>query len=293
MLRPRLVFLSASMYPHDPQLVTDIAVAIELVHLASLVHDDVIDQASLRRGRESVNNRWGNQVSVLTGDYLFATAFNMVNRHNQKEVLDGLTSTIRTMCAGEIQQMSLAYNIDVSEDDYLEKTYGKTACLFALCCKVGGLVSSMHPEGVAALEQFGLCLGYAYQIIDDLLDFLSDSSLIGKPCGSDLLEGNITLPVIYALRDAKYGPRIKLILQQGKPTPQQIAEIVQALISSGAIEFSLELSRKFLAKGIAGLNVLPSSLALKELIDMASFLLEDYYRSLSSYLPIGSKEVSS
>lgn len=290
MLRPRLVFLSASMYPHDSIIVTDIAVAIELVHLASLVHDDVIDQAGLRRGRESLNSRWGNKASILTGDYLFATAFNLVNRHNQRDVLDGLTSTIKTMCAGEIKQMSLAYNLDINEEEYMEKTYGKTACLFALCCKVGGLVSSMPAEEVKALEQFGLCLGYAYQIIDDLLDFLSDSEIIGKPCGSDLLEGNITLPVIYALRDPQYGPWVKAILETKAIAQPHIGEIVKALTDSGAVDFCLDLSRKFLARGIAGLNALPASPARKEIIDMSSYLLEGYYRSLSCYCSANSRE---
>jgi len=201
MLRPRLVFLSASMNPHDPLLITDIAVAIELVHMASLIHDDVIDQSNLRRGRESINSRWGNQASVLTGDYLFAAAYSLINRHQQQQIIDLLSSTIQIMCAGEIKQLSLAYKLDISQEEYLEKTYGKTACLFAFCCKVGALASSMPEEGIHALENFGLCLGYAYQIIDDLLDFLSDSSKLGKPCGNDLLKGNITLPIIYLLQD--------------------------------------------------------------------------------------------
>ncbi|CFX58591.1 Terpenoid synthase [Syntrophomonas zehnderi OL-4] len=293
MLRPRLVFLAASLYPHDPVMVTDVAVAIELVHLASLIHDDVIDQAQLRRGRESLNSRWGNQASVLTGDYLFASAFNLVNRHNQKEILDGLTSTIKTMCAGEIKQMSLAYNLDISEDEYIEKTHGKTACLFALCCKVGGLASSMPASGIKALEQFGLCLGYAYQIIDDLLDFLSESSLLGKPCGSDLLEGNITLPVIYALKDPHYGYQLKNHLQTKPLDSQGIMEIVQILKKSGGIEYSLNLSRRFLARGIAGLNELPATPARKEIIDMAAYLLDDYYKSLSSYNTMEAKGASS
>jgi len=293
MLRSRLVFLSASMYPHDPVMLTDIAVAIELVHLASLIHDDIIDQASLRRGRESVNSRFGNQPAVLTGDYLFATAFNLANRHGQMEIIDNLSRTIQIMCAGEIKQMSLAYNLDVSEDDYLEKTHGKTACLFALSCKVGALVSSMPADAMAALEEFGLCLGYAYQIIDDLLDFLSDSRILGKPSGSDLLEGNITLPVIYALRDPQYGPRLQAMLKTEKLDSQSMPAIIEALVNSGAVDYSLHLSQRFLARGIASLNVLPPGQALKEITEMASFLLEDYYRSLNCYQPRQRSEVSS
>ena len=293
MLRPRLVFLSASMYPHDPLLVTDIAVAIELVHMASLIHDDVIDQANLRRGRESINSRWGNQASVLTGDYLFATAYGLINRHKQPVIIDNLSRTIQTMCEGEIKQMSLAYKLDVSQEDYLEKTYGKTACLFALCCKMGALASSMPEDGIAALEKFGLCLGYAYQIIDDLLDFLSDSSLLGKPCGSDLLEGNITLPLIYALQDPNYGPWLKSVLNNGVPNSEQMAEIVDALVNSRAVEYALDLSNKFLARGIASLNIIPSSPALKAIIEMAGFLLQDYYNKLSRYSPMQEKELGS
>jgi heptaprenyl diphosphate synthase len=293
MLRPRLVFLSASMYPHEPRVVTDMAVAIELVHLASLVHDDVIDQAKLRRGHVSLNSRWGNNASVLTGDYLFATAFNLVNRHNQKDILDNLSTTIQIMCAGEIKQMSLAHHLEVSEDEYLDKSYGKTACLFASCCKIGALACAMPAEEIAALEEFGLCLGYAYQIIDDLLDFLSDSSLLGKPCGGDLLEGNITLPVIYALRDPHYGPWLQTILSGDPFDPGYIPEITAALINSGAVTYSLTLSQKFLARGIARLNVLPSSPARKEIMDMGSFLLEGYYRNLSAYCPMPEQELSS
>lgn len=293
MLRPRLVFLCASMYPHEPRVVTDMAVAIELVHLASLIHDDVIDQAKLRRGRTSLNSRWGNNASVLTGDYLFATAFNLVNRHNQKNILDNLTTTIQIMCRGEIKQMALAHHLEITEDEYLEKSYGKTACLFACGCKIGALACAMPAEEIAALEEFGLCLGYAYQIIDDLLDFLSDSQLLGKPCGSDLLEGNITLPVIYALRDHHYGPWLQSILVAGQFDPAYIPEITDALIRSGAVAYSLTLSRQFLARGIARLNVLPASPARKEIMDMGSFLLEDYYRNLSAYGPLPEQELSS
>lgn len=130
MLRPRLIFLTASLYNHKPEVVKDIAVAVELIHLASLIHDDVIDKSLKRRGRDSVNAVWNNQVSVLAGDYLFATAFNLINRYGLPSVLENITETIQTMCAGEINQMALAYNLDINEDDYYLKTYQKLpACL--------------------------------------------------------------------------------------------------------------------------------------------------------------------
>lgn len=281
MLRPRMVYLTASMAPHDPVVVRDAAVAVELIHMASLVHDDVIDHALIRRGRESLNKRWGNHVSVLTGDYLFATAFNLINQHGMQAIMENVTTTIRIMCAGEIKQMSLARYVNITEEEYLEKTYGKTACLFASSCKVGALAASMPEEYVSALEQYGLCLGYAYQIIDDLLDFVSDSEMLGKPAGTDLLEGNITLPVIHALRSTKYGIWLRTLLESGILSQTHIPQVVEALIDSQSIYASLQTARQFIARGLACLETLPSGPAVKELEALAAYLLETYYQKLS------------
>jgi len=281
MIRPRMVYLAASMAPHDQMMVRDAAVAVELIHMASLVHDDVIDRAMIRRGKESINKRWGNHTSVLTGDYLFATAFNLINQHGMQDIMENVTTTIRIMCAGEIKQMALACDLNITEEQYLEKTYGKTACLFASSCKVGALAASMPAESVYNLEQFGLCLGYAYQIIDDLLDFMSDSELLGKPVGTDLLEGNITLPVIHALRSTKYGIWLRTLLESGLLTEGNMPQVIEALIDSQAIAFSLQTARQFIARGLAYLEALPASPAVKELKFMAAYILETYYQKLS------------
>jgi len=281
MIRPRMVYLAASMASHDPVMVRDAAVAVELIHLASLVHDDVIDHAMIRRGKESINKRWGNHISVLTGDYLFATAFNLINKHGMKDIMENVTTTIRIMCTGEIKQMSLACDLHITEEEYLEKTYGKTACLFASSCKVGALAASMPAELAYNLEQFGLCLGYAYQIIDDLLDFMSESEMLGKPVGTDLLAGNITLPVIHALRSTKYGIWLRTLLESGILTQAHIPQVVEALIDSQAIAASLQTARQFLARGLAYLDTLPTCPAVKELEFLAAYLLETYYQKLS------------
>ncbi|NLB87834.1 MAG: polyprenyl synthetase family protein, partial [Syntrophomonadaceae bacterium] len=157
MLRPRLVHLAASLYPHDKNVVNDVAVAVELIHLASLIHDDIIDHAQTRRGKQSLNSVWGNEISVLTGDYLFATAFNLINRHNLPLILKNITETIQIMCSGEIKQLTMLYNYNISEQDYYDKTYRKTACLFASSCKVGALAGQMSTYEVSILEQYGLC----------------------------------------------------------------------------------------------------------------------------------------
>lgn len=281
MIRPRMVYLAASMARHDPVIVRDAAVAVELIHMASLVHDDVIDHAMIRRGKESINKRWGNHASILTGDYLFATAFNLINRHGMQDIMENITTTIRIMCAGEINQMSLASDINITESEYLEKSYGKTACLFASSCKVGALAASL-PAGYAYnLEQFGLCLGYAYQIVDDLLDFMSDADKLGKPVGTDLLEGNITLPVIHALGSCQYGVWLRTLLESGLTNESNMPQIIAALIDCQAIDSSLQTARRFIERGLAYLDALPDGPAVKELEFMAAFVLETYYRNLS------------
>lgn len=289
MIRPRLVVLTAGMYPHEPATVRDTAVAVELIHMASLVHDDIIDNSLLRRGRDSVNGRWGNQVGVLTGDYLFASAFNLINKHGLQEIMNNITETIQIMCSGEIRQMSMAYDVNISEADYFDKTYRKTACLFASSCKIGALVS-YTPENIGdIIEQFGLNLGYAYQIIDDVLDWVSTSELIGKPVGTDLLQGNITLPVIYALQ-TKYGPWLKSVIQNGQPDNQQMAKIINILLETGALEYSINQSRQYLDRSIELLHCLPEKPILQQLENMAQYIVKDYYYQLRDYNMVPLKE---
>lgn len=282
MIRPRLVYLTSSLYPHDPAIVRDIAAAVEMIHMASLVHDDIIDHALMRRGRESINGKWSNQYGVLTGDYLFASAFKLINYHGLLEIMDNITETIQIMCSGEISQMVMAYNVNISEDDYYEKTFRKTACLFASSCKTGAMASSMPDEEIKIMEQFGQCLGNAYQIIDDVLDFVSDSSLLGKPAGNDLLQGNITLPVIYALQ-TQYGPWLKTAIEEKKLNRQKMAKVISILKDTGGLEYSLNRSRKFLCQGTELLHNLPERPAIKELEDLAYYLLNGYYQKLQNY----------
>ncbi len=283
MIRPRLVYITASMAAHDPTVVGDMAVALELIHMASLVHDDIIDHATVRRGQESINQRWNNQVSVLTGDFLFATAFNLISKCGRHDIMENLTTTIRIMCAGEIKQMSLTADLNITEAEYLEKTYGKTACLFASSCKVGALTASLPSESIQNLERFGLCFGYAYQIIDDLLDFLADSNSLGKPVGADLLEGNITLPVIYALQNREYGSQLRFLLESPGFTAQHMPEVIEILVNSQSVAAALQASRQFITRGFQYLNALPPGSSTQELQSMAVYLLETYHEQLNRY----------
>lgn len=281
LLRPRMVYLSGSMYPNDENRLIDIAVAVELIHMASLVHDDIIDNSELRRGQPSLNQRWGNQVSVLTGDYLFAAAFNLISQSNSPAVMDNLTSTIKVMCSGEIKQLGMLFDLNLSEEDYFDKTYRKTACLFASSCAVGAILGKAPQKQIRMLEQFGLYLGYAYQIIDDVLDFVSDSALLGKPVASDLSQGNITLPVILALKDHWQGEKLRNILQNGVNQPAKINQVQKILDESGALEESVYLSRQHLELGLNLLEEFPQTAVIEEIKSLSRYLLDGYYKKLS------------
>ncbi len=279
MLRPRLVYESAQFHPHEVRKVIDISVAVELIHLASLLHDDVIDQADVRRGRESVNCRWGNQASVLIGDYLFAAAFNLINQHGLDQVMDCVTSTIQLMCTGEIKQMDLNSDLNISEEEYYDKTYRKTACLFAAACRVGALTAESPSGQVEVLDDYGLNLGYAYQLMDDVLDFTAQANKLGKPAGNDLTQGNITLPVILALKDPELGIKLRNLLETGKSSKDTLPLIVGILWESGALEQCIFKSQHFLQRALEGIKLLPDAPGQQALKDLAFQLMDHCYSS--------------
>lgn len=286
MLRPRLVYHTAALNRHDAIVVRDIAVAVELIHLASLVHDDVIDNSPIRRGRESLNAHYGNQASVLAGDFLFASAFQLINRHQQSLVMEDITRTIKVMCSGEIIQMGLAYDVNVGVNEYYDKTYRKTACLFASSCKIGALVSDADQQQAKQLEQFGLCLGYAYQIIDDVMDLVADSTLVGKPVGNDLTQGNVTLPVILAIKNEQHGARVRYLLEQRSSIAASLGEIINLAIESGCIGEAIEHAAAFLERGLEHLQDLPPGDSLEELKCTCFGFVETYRPVLERYHPL-------
>lgn len=279
MLRPRLVYTAASIGQYDEKVLHDIAAAVEIIHTASLVHDDVIDESSTRRGKASVNSVFGNKVSVLAGDYLFAAAFKLINKHNQPQIMECMTETIQVICLGEIKQLSMLYNIEITEEDYYDKTYRKTACLFASSCKVGAILSSASLRDISVLEQYGLSLGYAYQLIDDVLDFISQPEVLGKPVGNDLLQGNITLPVIISLKNRRYGKKIEKIIREGVNL-HNLPFIIELINKAGGIEKTLKKAEAFLHNALNMLDELPPSPAVEQLKYLGIYLIEDYYRRM-------------
>jgi heptaprenyl diphosphate synthase len=203
-LRPLLVLLCSGVDdPACPQVI-EIAAAAELIHTASLIHDDILDQADTRRGVPTLNILQGNHTAVLAGDLLFATAFGLLAHCHCPGALAVMTDAIRDMCQAEIEQKEALFQFSVTESMYLNRIEKKTASLLAACCSAGALAGGQVPEAVASLDAYGRNLGLCFQITDDLLDFTGDSSTLGKPSGSDLAQGILTLPVIYLLNNTAF-----------------------------------------------------------------------------------------
>jgi heptaprenyl diphosphate synthase len=217
-LRPLLVILCSGIDDPVCQPLIDIATAAELIHTASLIHDDILDQAATRRGIPTLNRLQGNHTAVLAGDLLFATAFGLLARAHCSGALAVMTDAIRDMCQAEIEQKEALFQFSVTEGMYLSRIEKKTASLLAACCSAGALAGGQAPEAVASLAAYGRNLGLCFQITDDLLDFTGDSATLGKPSGSDLAQGILTLPVIYLLNNIAFEQGSEIAIER-HPTP--------------------------------------------------------------------------
>ena len=272
-LRPRLVILGAGTAPPAPEAVVDVALAAELVHTASLVHDDVIDDAHTRRGRATVNERWGNRTAVLAGDFLFARAFDLLARHRQYGVVELMTGAIAAMCQGEIEQAGSLFDCNITEDAYLARIRKKTACLFGACCRAGAALSAAAPPLLRHFYAFGVELGLAFQITDDILDLSADPVSLGKPVGNDLAQGVLTLPVIRALQDGYYGPRLRRAIERRRLTPAELDLVREALEVTGALAYAYRVAAGHLAAARRHLEAIPDGPRRQMLLDLAEKIL--------------------
>ncbi|MBV9241094.1 MAG: polyprenyl synthetase family protein, partial [Acidobacteria bacterium] len=218
-LRPALLVLTNLACGGDGSSESTIRLAtvMEMLHTATLVHDDIIDNADVRRNRSSVNARFGNQTAVLMGDWLYMSAFETSLRERSLQILDILTNLTRKMTEGELIQLTCIGRLDIGEEQYLDILLRKTAYLFSACCEIGAILAGQPDEVQVAMRQFGLELGIAFQIADDVLDVTADAKALGKAAGSDLLEGKLTLPLIYLLRsEPSLIPRIEQVMLSGE-----------------------------------------------------------------------------
>ncbi len=281
-LRPALTLLSAQILGDLNERAIAFAAVVELTHTATLIHDDVIDHAELRRGRATVHHLWGNEAAVMCGDFLYARAVSILADIGDVEVIRTIAYASSQTCAGEVLELQLAFNPSVTEEQCLEVARMKTAELIAAACKVGALAVHADPEAVAALDAFGRQLGIAFQIVDDVLDLEGNVEEIGKPVGSDLLEGKITLPIRYTLDMLSLQEQQKWVdqLVARNILLEDAVQFAQLAMKHGVLRRTREIARQFVQRALEILSRIaiapsPQSLNAKTLLErLAHFVTE-------------------
>lgn len=274
MIRPALALLSAAAFGGADQQRLWLAGTVELIHMASLIHDDIVDSADLRRGTSTVNMLWGNQVAVLLGDYLFATAFDLVTRIRHPEVAPAIAMAAISMSQAEIQAVRTRGEPHDDEATYYSIIEGKTARLFSAACRAGALIAGAPGASADALGEYGLQWGMSFQITDDALDLIGDRQALGKPVGSDVDLGKATLPVIAALREAPEPDRQRMrALLRGPGGDGPHAELRALVDRYGGVRHAMEVARAFANRATTAIEGLPASPAKASLIDLAAFVL--------------------
>jgi octaprenyl-diphosphate synthase len=260
-VRPALLILAnKAIGGGSAENVVRLATVMEMLHTATLVHDDIIDNAELRRGRSSINSRFGNQMAVLMGDWLYMSAFETSLKERSLEILEILTELTRKMTEGELIQLTAIGRLDITESEYFNILERKTAYLFSACCEIGAILGGAESEQQAALKEYGLHLGTAFQLVDDILDVSQDSTVLGKAAGSDLLEGKLTLPLICLVeKEPSLLPLIESVMLSGSYEAIKRDEIYGKLQDHGIIDQLRERIHEHSSRAIKSLDVLPES----------------------------------
>ena len=264
-MRPMLILLMAQNFGRVSQVTQNAAVGLELLHTASLVHDDVVDESSERRGQASVNATYDNKVAVLVGDYILSSALLRVSMTDNQKIIQLLAELGRTLAAGEILQLSNIQNQEISEDVYYQIINNKTAALFEACSKIGALSAGAADEEIAAAAKFGQNIGMIFQIRDDIFDYF-DSKEIGKPTGNDMVEGKLTLPVIYALNNSHLESMQTLArkVKTGTVNPDEIAVLVEFTKEQGGIEYAERRMEEIADEARVFINKYVKDIAVKD-----------------------------
>lgn len=258
-IRPLLLLLCARATNYKGDYHHSMAVVIELIHTATLLHDDVVDSSSIRRGHETANELWGNAPSVLVGDFLYSRAFEIMVEPNSMEIMKILSKATNQISEGEVLQLLSIKNANISQTEYFEVIERKTACLFKAACQIAGILAESNKNVINGLGSFGMHLGNAFQIIDDTLDYESNSSVIGKEVGDDLSEGKVTLPMIYALENTKGSEKATLSNAITNADSSNIDNIINILLSVNAFEYSRKVAKNESTKALKFLEVIPNS----------------------------------
>lgn len=277
-LRPALTILASKFYPADSERAIIAAAAMELLHAATLIHDDFIDQSSTRRGIPTLNSLWPPAAVVLAGDHLFARAASLAAMTGSPRVVKIFAQALKTICDGEIRQLFGAFGWPQDQEDYYYRIYAKTSSLFEASAEIGGVLSDAPEEAIQALKEYGKNLGNAFQIIDDVLDFTGDEETMGKPTGSDLRQGVVTLPVFYFVES---GGDESLIVKALKARPEEretaLKELVEKIRNSSAINLSVKEAMNFVEKAKEAISFLPQNQYRSALMALADFAVERNY----------------
>lgn len=277
-LRPALLLLSAGYAAHERggRSAVRMAAVVELLHSATLIHDDVIDSADTRRGRPSANSRWGNHRSVLAGDWLYMQSFQMALEERNFRILDVLIDLTQKMVEGELIQLAKIGRIDVTEEDALQLATYKTACLFSGCARLGAVLGGLEGPEEEALAEYGRYAGLAFQLVDDLLDFTASAKQLGKPVLSDLKEGKVTLPLIYAMENGHREARelVARVLKEKEFQSVRPETIVSLVQDSGALTRARSLAHEYAGRAKGFLNGHANSEYGRALMTLPDFILE-------------------
>jgi len=274
-IRPAVLLMSARLAGYTGDRGALYAAVVEFIHTATLVHDDIIDDSDLRRGRLAVHSRWGNDITVLLGDYLYIKSMALALTHDTLDLVRVLCDVTLHMIEGELYQLTKNGDADITEDEHFDIIRRKTAYLFGGCAEIGGMLGKVGPERETALREYGFNLGIAFQIIDDLLDVTGDADALGKPVGSDLREGKMTLPLIHLLQqNEEVGARIvRDIISSRTVAPGQWEELQRALKEHRSIEYANRRASEFAERAKKPLHAFPPSSEREALLALPDYIL--------------------
>jgi octaprenyl-diphosphate synthase len=271
-IRPALTLLSGKSYEYNITYLLPMAVSVELMHTSTLVHDDAIDKALTRRGQATINSVWGNEIAVLMGDYLFAKAGEFVADTQTPRVIKLFSQTLGTISSGEIFQFRGSFNLNQKREDYFRRIYGKTASLFSLATQSGAILSQAPEESVTIIKEYGDNLGIAFQIVDDILDFISTEEAMGKPVGSDLTQGTLTLPAMMLMERYPDDNPVKRMFETRDK--KNVAEAIEMVRNSTIIKDCYKIASEYCNKACQDLKSLPKTASRQSLFDLADYVIK-------------------
>lgn len=274
-LRPLLALLVARACGYSGNKHIDVAAIVEFIHTATLLHDDVVDESDLRRGKETANNVWGNQAAVLVGDFLYSRSFEMMIDVGSMRVMEILATTTNTIAEGEVLQLLNCNDADTTEESYMEVIHSKTAKLFEAACLIGAVLAELPEAHQTAMAKYGMHLGTAFQLVDDVLDYSASSEEMGKNIGDDLAEGKPTLPLIIAQQraDSEKAAIIRTAIEEGGE-PEQLDTIIAIIHETKSLDYTLEIAEQEVNHAVEALSILPDSDYKQALDSLAWFSMQ-------------------